>query len=185
LTIDYFGSNGEPIGDRRQTLYGNDRTAEKDGYGMAIATAFKTPVTGDVFSTKHLLAKSQNLYNQLVALKQQRVTEVEQPETLENITITSDRISKINRRVSTFNSFPVGVSREAVKGAFKKLNAWKTLRPVQKLLREYTDGDKAQLDDMVFVTQLVEDTDKLNLIVSDGIKPASLKVSLAALLLEV
>ncbi len=38
---------------------------------------------------------------------------------------------------------------------------------------------------MVFVAQLVEDTDKLNLIVSDGIKPASLKVSLAALLLKV
>lgn len=61
LTIDYFGPNGEPIGDRRQTLYWNDRTGEKDGYGIAIATAFKTPVVGNIFSTTHLLAIVQNL----------------------------------------------------------------------------------------------------------------------------
>ncbi len=185
LTIDYFGPNGELISDRRQTLYWNDRTGEKDGYGIAISTAFKTPVSGDVFSTTHLLEVAQNLYSQLVTLKQQRVNEIEQPETLDNITITSDRISKINRRVSNFDSFPVGTNRESVKATFKRLNAWKTLKQVQKLLREYTDGDKAQLEDLVFVTQLVEDTNKLNLIVNDGIKPASLKVSLAALLLKV
>ncbi len=184
LTIDYFGPNGEPITEKRQTLYWNDGTGEKDGYGIAIATAFKTPVAGDVFSAKHLLEITQNLYNQLVALKQQRVTEIKQPETLQNITITSDRISKINRRVSTLDSFPSGLDRATVKNTFKKLNAWKDIRGVQKLLREYTDGDKVTLDDVTFIAQLVQDTDKLNLIAQDGIKPSSLKVSLVALLLR-
>ncbi|KJH70220.1 helicase-related protein [Aliterella atlantica] len=185
LTLDYFGPNGEPIPDRRQTIYWNDRTGEKDGYGIAIATAFKTPVSGDVFSTTHLLAKAQNLYNELVMLKQQRVTQVEQPETLENITITSDRIYKINQRVSKLDSFPAGIERTVVKTTFKKLNAWRENKQVQKLLRDYTDGNKAQLDDASFVSQLVQDTDKLNLIAQEGIKPSSLKVSLAALLLRV
>lgn len=184
LTIDYFGPNGEPISDRRQTLYWNHRTAEKDGYGIAIATAFKTPVAGNVFSTTHLIELAQNLYNQLASLKQQRVTEIEQPETLENITITSDRISKINRRVSKLDCFPPGIERSIVKTTFKKLNAWHENKQVQKLLRDYTDGSKAQLDDTSFVSQLVQDTDKLNLIAQEGIKPSSLKISLAALLLR-
>ncbi len=186
MTIDYFEPNGEPLNDRRQTLYWNDRTGEKDGYGIAIAIAqaFKTPVAGDVFSTTHLLEVAQNLYNQLVILKQQRVTQIEQPETLENITITSDRISKINRRVSTLDGFPAGLDRATVKNTFKNLNAWKEIKGVQKLLREYTDGDKATLDNATFVTHLVQDTDKLNLIAQDGIKPSSLQISLVALLLR-
>jgi superfamily II DNA or RNA helicase len=35
LTIDYFGPNGEPLTERRQTIYWNDLTGEKDSYGMA------------------------------------------------------------------------------------------------------------------------------------------------------
>lgn len=184
LTIEYFGPNREPIAQQQQTFYWNDKTGERDSYGVAIATAFKTPVVGDVFSTKYLLSVAQNLYNQMVVLKQQRATELEQPETLENINITSDRISKINRRVSTFDSFPTGLDRPTVRNTFKKLNTWKEIRQVQRLLREYTDGDKATLDDATFVTQLVQDTDKLNLITQDGIKPTSLQVSLAAFLLR-
>lgn len=71
-----------------------------------------------------------------------------------------------------------------MKNTFKKLNVWKEIKGVQKLLREYTDGDKATLDDATFVIQLVQDTDKLNLIAQDGIKPSSLQVSLVALLVR-
>ena len=67
---------------------------------------------------------------------------------------------------------------------FKKLNAWKETRGVQKLLRDYTNGDKATLDDVIFITELVQDTDRLNLITQDGIKPTAVQVSLAALLLR-
>jgi len=184
LTLQYFGPNGEPIPEQQQTLFWNDQTGERDGYGVAIATAFKTPDAGDVFSTKYLISVAQNLYNQLLAIKQQRAAELEQPESLDNITITSDRISKINRRVSTLDSFPTGLARATLRNTFKKLNAWKEIKQVQKLLREYTDGNKANLDDETFVMQLVEDTDKLNLIATEGIKPTSMQVSLAALLLR-
>ena len=55
---------------------------------------------------------------------------------------------------------------------------------MQKLLRDYTNGDKAQLDDATFVTQLVQDTEALNLIAHEGIKATRLHVSLTALLLR-
>jgi len=184
VLVEYFGPNGELIAQQQQTLFWNDFTGERDGYGMAIATAFKTPVAGDVFSAKYLLSCAQSLYNQLVTLKQQWVVELELPEMLENISITSERISKIQRRVSSLDSFPNGLERATVKNTFKKLNAWKEIKQVQKLLRDYTDGNKAQLDNAIFVTHLVQDTEALNLIVHEGIKPKSLQVSLAAILLR-
>lgn len=55
---------------------------------------------------------------------------------------------------------------------------------MHRLLREYTDGSKADLNNETFVMQLVEDTDKLNLIATEGIKPTTMQVSLAALLLR-
>ncbi|MBD2202688.1 helicase [Calothrix sp. FACHB-1219] len=184
LTVEYFGPNGEPIPQQKQTVYWNDQTGERDGYGLAIANAFKTPEAGDVFSSKYLLSELQKLYNQLVTLKKQRSAELAQPETLENINITSERITRIQRRVSMLDSFPSGLDRTNVRNTFKKLNTWKETKGVQKLLREYTDGEKSKLDDATFVVSLVQDTDILNLIASEGIKPTSLKVSLAALLLR-
>jgi hypothetical protein len=55
---------------------------------------------------------------------------------------------------------------------------------VQKLLREYTNGAKSKLEPVEFVTELVKDTDERNLILEEGIKPSSLKISLAAMLLR-
>ena len=72
LSLQYFGSNGEPILDQQQTLFWNDQTGERDSYGVAIATAFKTPEAGDVFSTKYLVSAAQKLYSHLVDLRQQR-----------------------------------------------------------------------------------------------------------------
>jgi hypothetical protein len=184
LSVEYFGPNGEPIPERRQILFWNDQTEEKDGYGMAIATAFKTPPVVDVLPATDLIFQAQNIYQQLVALKQQRLTQIEQPESLENINITSDRISRINRRVSQLDRFPSGIDRTTVRNTFKKLNTWKEMKQVQKLLRDYTDGEKAKLDDVDFVIQLVQDADKLNLIATEGIRPTSLQVSLAAFLLR-
>ncbi|MBA3922890.1 MAG: SWF/SNF helicase family protein [Nostocaceae cyanobacterium] len=184
LTVEYFGPNGEPIPQEKQTVYWNNQTGERDGYGLAIANAFKTPEAGDVFSSKYILSELKKLYNQLVTLKKQRSTELAQPETLENINITSERITRIQRRVSMLDSFPSGLDRTNVRNTFKKLNTWKEGKGVQKLLREYTDGDKSRLDDATFIVRLVQDTDILNLIASEGIKPTSLKISIAALLLR-
>jgi superfamily II DNA or RNA helicase len=184
LTAQYFGPNGEDILDQQHLLFWNDQTGERDGYGVAIATAVKTPEAGDVFSAKYLLSCAQALYDQLVTLKQQRVTELTQPETLENINITSERLNKIQQRISALDCFPAGLDRKMVKETLKKLNFWKGSKNVQKLLREYTDGTKAQLNSSVLVTELVKDTDTLNLIASEGIKPTSMKFAVAALLLR-
>ncbi len=184
LTLEYFGVNGEPIPEKKQTIYWNDFTKEKDGYGIAVSSAFKTPVAGEVVSTKNILTITHSLYEQLVKLKQQLTEGLEQPETLENINLTSERISKIQKRIMTMDSFPSGIDRKTVKDTLKKLNSGKELKKVQKLLRDYTDGDRLQLNDDEFISSLVNDTEILNLLSFEGIKPVSLKVSLSALLLR-
>jgi len=184
ITVKYFGPNGEPISERQELLFWNDQTGERDGYGMALSTAVKTPEAGDVFSARYLRSSAQKLYAQLVALKQQRSSELAQPESLENITITSERLNKIQQRISTLDSLPDKLDRKTVNDALKKLNTWKGIKSVQKLLRDYTDGVKAELDTSMFVTELVKNTDEKNLILSDGIKPVTLSISLSTMLLR-
>ena len=184
LTMKYFGPNGEPISDRQELLFWNDQTGERDGYGIALSTAVKTPEAGDVFSARHLRTLIQKLYTQLVELKQQRSSELAQPETIENVTMTSERLNKIQQRISTLDSLPAGLDRQTVKDTLKKLNEWKGIKSVQKLLRDYTDGTKAQLETSIFAAELVKDTNEKNLILSDGIKTTALTVSLSAMLLR-
>ncbi|MBW4534303.1 MAG: hypothetical protein KME09_10235 [Pleurocapsa minor HA4230-MV1] len=184
LTLEYYGPNGEPIPDHKQTIYWNDLAQENDGYGIAVSSAFKTPDSGEVVSAKKILTITHSLYEQLVKLKQQRCSELEQPETLENINLTSERISKIQKRIMAMDSFPSGINRKTVKDTLKKLNSGKEQKKVQKLLRDCTDGDKSQLNDDKFIKQLVNDTEILNLLNLEGIKPTSLKASLSALLLR-
>ena len=185
LTLEYFGPNGESIPEQRQTVYWNNLTLENDGYGMAISSAFRTPAAGEVVSAKNILDITQDLYEQLIKLKQQRYSELEQPETLENINLTSERISKIQKRIMAMDSFPSGIDKKTVKETLKKLNSGKKLKKVQKLLREYTDNNKSHLDDDEFIKQLVNDTENLNLLSFEGIKPVDLKASLSALLLRI
>lgn len=151
---------------------------------MALATALKTPEAGDVFSAQYLRSIAQTLYTPLVTLKQQRSEELDQPETLENITITSDRLNRIQQRINTLTTLPEELDRKTVKDALKKVNTWKGIRSVQRLLRDYTDGTKAQLDSLRFVVELVKDTDEQNLILADGLKPTALSISLSAMLLQ-
>jgi superfamily II DNA or RNA helicase len=184
LTVNYLGPNGEVISDRQELVFWNDQTGERDGYGMALSTAVKTPEAIDIFSARYLCTAAHTLYTQLVELKRQRLSELAQPETLENVTITSERLNKIQQRISTLDALPDGLDRKTVKDTLKKLNAWKGMRSVQKLLRNYTDGAKAQLNAPAFVLELVKDTEEKNLILSDGIKPISLSISLSALLLR-
>lgn len=132
----------------------------------------------------YLRTTAQKLYNQLIELKQQRSSELIQPETLENITITSERLNKTQQRISTLKSLPDGLDLKIVRNTLQKLNAWKGIKSVQKLLRDHTDGAKAQLETPAFVLELVKDTDEKNLILSDGMKPVSLTVSLSAMLLR-
>jgi hypothetical protein len=184
LTLEYFGPNGESVPEQKEIIYWNDQTKENDGYGRAIATAFKTPEAGEVISVKNILSFAQNLYDKLVLLKQQYQTELEQPETLGNINLTSERISKIQKRVMAMNSLPEAVDRKMVKETLKKLSQHTEQKQVQKLLREFTDGDKSQLKNDEFIKQLVNETHLLNLLGFEGIKPTTLKASLSAMLLR-
>ena len=184
LTVEYYGPNGAPIPNQTQTIYWNDQTEEKDAYGIAIATAFKTRDAGDVFSAKHLLKNANKLYKQLIKLKKYWTAELQQEETLENISTTSERINSIKKRLKKFDTLPKGLKPTIVKNTIKKLSSQKELKQVQKLLREYTEGSKKNLDDETFIVQLVQDTDQLNLIAMDGIKATSLKVSASAILLR-
>lgn len=184
LSIQYFGPNGELISDRQELVFWNDQTGERDAYGIAISTAFKTPEAGDVFSARYLRSMAQTVYTQLVALKNQRAKELSQVETIENVTVTSERLNKIQQKISALGSLPDGLDRKTVKDTLKKLNTWKGIKSVQKLLRDYTDGAKAQLETSTFVAELVKDTDEKNLILSDGVKPTAFAVSLSALLLR-
>jgi Helicase conserved C-terminal domain len=184
LTVEYFGPNGESIPDKKQVVFWNDRTGERDSYGVAIATGFKTPEAGDVFSTKYLLACANHLYDKLVIFKKQRTSELKKPDTLENITVASERISKIQRRLSGCYRFPDGINRAIIKQTFQTLNTWRENKKVQTLLRNYTDGAKSQLEDAEFIVQLVQDTNDLSLIAFNAIAPTSLKITLSALLIR-
>ncbi|MEH1912450.1 type ISP restriction/modification enzyme [Nostoc sp.] len=115
-------------------------------------------------------------------IKNNWAVKLQQEETLENLNVTSERINSIKKRLKKFDSLPGGLEPITVKNIIKKLSVWKELKQVHKLLCEYTEGSKANLDDETFLVQLVQDTDKLNLITNDGIKPTSLRVSLAAIL---
>ncbi|MGJ3250529.1 MAG: helicase-related protein [Elainellaceae cyanobacterium] len=184
LTIEYFGPNGETIPSRQEQVFWNDQTGERDGFGMAIATAFRTPKILSVLPTSKLLIHTDGLYRQLVALKNQLSSQLEGEETLENVTITSSRLNRIQQRISTLDKLPDGLEPKVVRGILKKLNSWKNLKAVQKLLRNYTDGTNADLEDVVFVQQLVTDADALSLLGSEEIKAVNLRVELSALLLR-
>jgi hypothetical protein len=184
LTIKYFGPNGEALPDKQELVFWNDQTSERDGYGRAIAVAANTPAADKILTIHHLLDHAQTLYSQLVILKHQRAAVLAQPETLENITLTSERLNKIQQRINTLNVFPKELDKTMVRETLKKLNAWKGTKLVQKLLRDYTEGTKTQLETSVFATQLVQDTSALRLLPSEDIKPTSLQISLSALLLR-
>jgi Ca2+-binding EF-hand superfamily protein len=98
--------------------------------------------------------------------------------------VNSERLNKIKKRVAMLSSFPQGISRQDVTETLKKLNSCKHSKLVQKLLKDYTNGEKSKLDNDAFVSQLVADTDKLNLLAIDNAQASGLQVSLEALLLR-
>ena len=186
LTLDYFGPNGEAIPDQQQKIYWNNVTGEQDGYGVALATAFKTPEQKETISVREIINKSDHLYRELIKVKNTYSAELEQIETLENISITtSERINRIQQRIMQLERLPDGLDRKIVKEALKKLNQGKELKNVQKLLKEYTDGSKANLNNNELVIKLVEDTNLLNLLSFDEVRASSLRMSLASLLLKI
>jgi hypothetical protein len=138
-----------------------------------------------VVPTQPLLSLAEMTYQQLVNLKKQRQIELEQPETLENISLTYERLAKINRRLQGIESVPEGVTSQMVRATLKILQQHKTKKTVQLLLRSLTDGEKSQLNDDEFIKELVNETGKLSLLDYETLKPTALTISLNALLLRI
>jgi len=184
LKVEYFDPNGEVIAEQEHQIFWNDQTGERDAYGVAIATAFNTPEISEVIAANRLLTSASSLYKQLTKLKHHLSSDLAQVDTIANITVNSERLSKIKKRVAMLSSFPQGISRQDVTETLKKLNSCKHSKLVQKLLKDYTTGEKSKLDNDAFVSQLVEDTNKLNLLAIDNAEAASLQMSLDALLLR-
>jgi hypothetical protein len=53
---------------------------------------------------------AQSLYEQIILLKQTRTQELTQPETLENISVSSERLNKIQQRIGALDTFPDGLN---------------------------------------------------------------------------
>ncbi|AFY92533.1 helicase-related protein [Chamaesiphon minutus] len=187
LTIDYFDPNGKLIIEERQTIYWNDKTGEKDAYGLAIATANQTPALGRVIPRERSLTELTELYDRLVKLKQEYLADLDREETTSDVKTASERLSRIQQRIQRLhlNDLPADISPKVVKTAIGKLDSWKESKVVEKLLRAYNDGEKSQLPDTQFLMEFLTEVDLLNLIDLPKAKKASLKISVNALLLKV
>jgi len=153
--------------------------------GVAIATAFKTPQASQIVPAKRIINLAQQLYEQLVQVKQKLSQYLEETAILENIQLNSERLSRIQKRIQTMSAFPANVNRKMVKNTLNKLSQAKETKKVQKLLKDYTDGEPSQLDDQKFILGLIQGTEQLNLLTFDTAKPSSLKLSLSAMLLRI
>jgi superfamily II DNA or RNA helicase len=183
LDIQYFGPNGEPIPDRQEQVFWTDLTGERDGFGQAISAALTTPRFASMLKSSILLDRAQALYNSLVKLKTERLTQLVPDDEAENINITnSERIARIHKRIQGLSSLREKIDRKTVKDSLKKLNTWKSLKSVTRLLKNFTDGSQSKLEDEAFITELLAEVDRLNLMESDQIQAVSLKVTLSALL---
>ncbi|GFE72124.1 helicase-related protein [Chroococcus sp. FPU101] len=185
LTVNYFGPNGEPITDQQTTLYWNDLTGEQDSYGLAIATGFKTPQMNQTLPASTVVELSNTLYKKLLFLKQSYQEELEMPETTENVAVTSQRISLLQKRLVTITELPQGIDKVIIRATLSKLGQHREMKAVQKLLKDFTDGDSSQLEDADFLLKLVNDTAVLSLLDYQTIKATSLSFKLNSLLVRI
>ena len=183
LTIDYFGPNKEPIPSKQQTIYWNNLTGEIEGFGMAIATGFKTPAKDTILSNHQVINLANQIYQQLVLVKQKYLQKIDQSDNDQNVGISSsERLRKIQQRISNMNQLPTGIEKNKVREVLKTLNQNKELKNVQKVLKEFTDSP---LSDDEMLIQLIDATDQLSLMTVEEIIPTYLEISVAGVLFKV
>jgi superfamily II DNA or RNA helicase len=186
VEIDYFDPNGKLIQDVSETIYWNSCTGECDAYGIAIATTSKTPELHQIIQPDQLLSSLNNLYQQLVNVKHSYQTGLQQEEKLSDISTSSERLNRIQQRISKVNpaDLPDGFKSSELKMAIQKIDTWRDSKDVYKILRDYTDGAKSQLPNAHFLVTFLADVDRLNLTPQTQRKKASAKFKLAAMLLK-
>jgi len=184
LAVEYFDINGKEIPEQKSLIFWNDKTQEKDAYGVAIATGFKTPEAGGIFSSFYLLEAAKKVYESLVEIKRQLEKRLQQTDKLENMPITSARLSKIQTKIFALETLPQDVDKAVIKTTLKKLSSNKESKTTQKILRDFSEGEKLNLCVEEYLSQLIAETDRLNLIDYEKTKPQSLKISLMGMLLR-
>jgi len=182
LDIQYFGPNGEPIPDRQEQVFWTDLTGERDGFGQAISAALTTPRFASMLKSSILLDRAQALYDALVQLKTERLAQLVPDDEAESANTSSARINRIQQRIRSLPSLPEGIDKKMITNSLKKLNTWKSLKSVTRLLKNFTDGSQSKLEDEAFITEFVAEVDRLSLMESDQIQASSLKITLSALL---
>jgi len=186
LTLNYFGPNGEAIPEATETLYWNNLTAQQDGYGMAIATGFKTPYFNSIISANTLLKQVELLYHQLSQLKLEKQSQLKQNESIEDVKTTSARLHQIQKRLTKSDLvLPPGITPTTVRATLKTLNNNIQLKGVVRLLKNFTEGEKSKLTDTQFIAELVEDTNSQSLLDFNPTEPRSLILKLDAVFLKV
>jgi len=76
------------------------------------------------------------------------------------------------------------IDPKKIRAILTKLNQHKHKKIVQKLLKDYTDGDKSQSKDSRFIKSLLSEVSELSLIDWETTKPVSCTVNLIAMLLK-
>ncbi len=185
LTLQYFDPNHNLITDQQRKVFWNDITAEQDGYGQAIAMAIRTTELHQTISYEQTLAQLSSIYQGLVQFKRflEAGLRVSNPVDLTNG--RSERLNKINNRIAELDSIPVGITKPQIKKAISILDSWKENKAVQKVLKDYAEGDRSKLPIDEYVTSLVNDTTNLGLLPVEKAQAYSLRLSLDAMLLRI
>ncbi len=186
LTVNYYGPNGEPIPEATETIYWNNSSFEQDGYGLAIASGFNTPELSRMISAKAFLNQAELLYQKLTQFKIEKQSQLAKGESIEDIKTTSERLNRIQKRLSQSNLvLPQEITSITVKATLKILSTNIDNKGVIKLLKNFSQGDKSKLPDTQFIKELVEDTNYQSLMDFNPTEPRSLTFTLNSVLLKV
>jgi Helicase conserved C-terminal domain len=186
LTLQYFDPNHNLIPDQQRKIFWNDLTSEQDGYGHAISMAIRTTELNQTISSEQTLAHLTSIYQELIQFKRGLEAGLGVSNPVDRLSIKSGRLSKINNRISTeLESFPLGITKQQITKAINILDSSKESKSVQKVLKDYAEGDRSKLPIDEYVTSLVNDTTDLGLLSIEKAQADSLRLCLDAILLRV
>ncbi len=193
LTLQYFDPNHNLISDQQRKVFWNDLTSEQDGYGHAIAMAIRTTESNQTISSEQTLAHMTLIYQELIKFKRglEAGLGVANPVVQlcctggNRLNVKSERLHRINNRIAELESIPPGITRSQIRKTISDLEAWKESKVVQKILRDYAEGDQSKLPIDKYITNLVNDTTGLGLLPMEKAQANSLRLSLDAMLLRV
>jgi hypothetical protein len=185
LTLQYFDPNHSLIADQQRKVFWNDLTSEQDGYGHAISMAIRTTELNQTISSEQTLAHLTSIYQELIQFKRGLEAGLGVSNPVDRLSVKSERLNRINNRIAELENIPPGITKSQIKKTISVLDIWKDSKNVQKILRDYAEGDRSKLPIDEYVTNLVNDTTNLGLLPVEKAQANSLRLSLDAILLRV